>query len=63
MIVPEDLVIDQPDGTDQALPWTLESYILQLLQRSPYHIQAHVTLLPRFSNPSYAPAIYYFEIS
>ena len=25
--IPEDIVLDQPDGTDKKLPWTLELYL------------------------------------
>ena len=43
MIVPEDLVNDQPDGTDQALPWTLESYMK--INRKAYHCKPRFNVL------------------
>ena len=27
LVIPETLIIDKPDGTDEELPWSLETYI------------------------------------
>ena len=28
MIIPKQLIVDQPNGTDKALPWSLELYMM-----------------------------------
>ena len=27
LVIPEMLIIDKPDGTDEELPWSLETYV------------------------------------
>ena len=45
MKIPEKLVIDQPDGTDEVLPWTLETY-LQITKKT-YHCQPKFQVLKK----------------